>query len=315
MGCVKSFFIIIGASITRLSLAHGLSNQGIPSEIFEKRGPGAPQRDWGITVHWAVEFLDLYPEGMEERLRSALVIQRKNQKHKIEGVPVNYNKTLESINELHEGVEAVFADGSRVTGSRRRWKPLTGFILNNFWMQFDAEKAQNLKDRLGNFMDIAPEEDSSVKRFELVKEVGKTFVEPFSTAIEWMPEGTYISPDRYGIWETKKWDHREGRIILAGDSAHSMTAHRAQGLNHSLQDVLNIVHGLEDIQAGKTSFRDFVDRYVDEVIARRADKVRMSLQQGLAVHNWGKNKDMPILRIGTTPRHMEQSVVPLTSEG
>lgn len=72
--------------------------------------------------------------------------------------------------------------------------------------------------------DIKREEDSSAKRFELVKTAGLTFVEPFRTAIEWMPEGTYISPDRYGTWETKKWDHRGGRIILAGDSAHSMTA-------------------------------------------------------------------------------------------
>lgn len=90
---------------------------------------------------------------------------------------------------------------------------------------------------------------------------------------------------------------------------------RAQGLNHALQDVLNIIHGLEDVRDGKTTFKDFVDNYVNEVVARGSDEVRMSLKQCYAVHNWGKDKDMPILKIGTTPLHMEQSVVPLPSQG
>ncbi|KAK0645170.1 FAD-dependent monooxygenase cctM [Lasiodiplodia hormozganensis] len=398
--------IVIGAGVTGLSLAHGLNKKVIPFEIYEKRGSAAPQRDWGITVHWAVEFLNLYPEGMEERLRTAQVIQRKDYSaqetvlfhdgetgepikkiplgpakrfsHKkirallADGIPVQYGKALEAINELPDGVEAVFADGTRARGSiiigcdgsqsqtrqilfnysaEGKWNPLPGFILNNFWVQFDKEKAVALKAKLGNFMDIAvhpngayyglipldispdadpttwkfqifmglpsdmkPQDDSPTKRIELVKKFGKTFVEPFCLATEWMSEDTYISPDKYGTWETKRWDHKGGRVILAGDAAHSMTAHRAQGLNHSLQDVLNIIYALEKTRAGKDGFLSFADEYVEEVVARGSEEVRMSLKQGLAVHSWGKNKDMPILKIGTTPLHMEQSVVPLPSQ-
>lgn len=72
--------------------------------------------------------------------------------------------------------------------------------------------------------DIKPEDDSSERRLEMVRAAGKPFVDPFCSATEWLPEGTYISPDKYGTWETRKWDHREGRVLIAGDSAHSMTA-------------------------------------------------------------------------------------------
>lgn len=83
---------------------------------------------------------------------------------------------MQSINELPDGVEVIFADGSRARGSvlvgcdgsqsatrqilfnhteEGKWNPVPGFILNNFWMQFNAERARTLKDELGAFMDIA----------------------------------------------------------------------------------------------------------------------------------------------------------------
>lgn len=74
--------------------------------------------------------------------------------------------------------------------------------------------------------DIRPEEDSPAKRVELVKAAGKNFVDPFRSGTEWMPESTFISPDKYGTWESKKWDDKGGRVILAGDAAHGMTARK-----------------------------------------------------------------------------------------
>lgn len=77
---------------------------------------------------------------------------------------------------------------------------------------------------MGLEIDIKPEDDSPAKRVQLVKAAGKAFVEPFRSGVEWMPEDTYISPDRYGTWETRKWDSKGGKVILAGDAAHGMTA-------------------------------------------------------------------------------------------
>ncbi|CAG9970354.1 unnamed protein product [Clonostachys byssicola] len=395
--------IIIGSGVAGLSLAHGLTKQGIEYEIFDKRGPATPQRDWGITVHWAVEYLSLYPDDMGKRLRTAQVVESKEKKpaefvlfhngetgeiikeiplgparrfshRKIrallaEGIPVQYNKSLETINELHNGVEAIFTDGTKACGdiligcdgsrsSTRNflfngtedgeWKPLPGLILNNFWMTYETEQAKTLLKQLGGFLDIAchptgtyyglipldisddkkpeewkfqvfmgvrsdikPEDDSPEKRFEIVKAAGKPFIDPFRSGIEWMPEGTYISPDRYGTWETRRWDHRGGRILLAGDSAHSMTAHRAQGLNHSLQDILNVIKGIKRVREGELTREEFANEYIDEVVPRGSEEVRMSLEQGMAVHNWERVATMPILKIGTTPLHMEQDIVPL----
>jgi len=72
---------------------------------------------------------------------------------------------------------------------------------------------------------------------------------------------------------------------------------------------------MPEIAAGKLDLKDFADSYMAEVVERGADEVRMSLKQGLAVHNWGQNKDMPIVKIGTTPLHMEQTLVPLPTQG
>lgn len=77
-----------------------------------------------------------------------------------------------------------------------------------------------------------------------------------------------------------------------------------------MQDVLNIIAGLKEIGAGETTLKDFVAKYVEEVVERGSEEVRMSLKQGMAVHNWTKVPDMPIMSIGTTPLHMESSVVP-----
>jgi hypothetical protein len=77
---------------------------------------------------------------------------------------------------------------------------------------------------------------------------------------------------------------------------------------------LNIIKGLGRIRAGECTWIEFVDSYVDEVTVRGAEEVRMSLKQGYAVHNWVNDKNLPILKIGTTPLHMEQSVVPLPAE-
>ncbi|RSL56284.1 hypothetical protein CEP51_014423 [Fusarium floridanum] len=148
----------------------------------------------------------------------------------------------------------------------------------------------------------------------MVKEAGKLFVELFWSAIEWMFEGTYISPDGYGTWETRPWDPRGGRVLIAGDAAHSMTAHRAHGLNHSLQDILNIIKGIKEIKAGKISMVDFANSYLEEVASRGSEEVRMPLQQGLAVHNWDLTKTMPILKIGTTPLHIDHTIVPLLGQ-
>lgn len=78
--------------------------------------------------------------------------------------------------EKPEGVEVIFTDGTRASGTivvacdgsssdtrqllfenkeDAKWRPVPGFILNNFWFQLTAEQAVECKRQLGAFLDIA----------------------------------------------------------------------------------------------------------------------------------------------------------------
>ncbi|OAL53508.1 FAD/NAD(P)-binding domain-containing protein [Pyrenochaeta sp. DS3sAY3a] len=403
--------LIIGtgtSSSARLEFASAkpLPKNGIDFEIFERRAEAKAKRHWGVTVHWAVEFLALYPEEVIESMKSCRVLKgqaddqqefsrifdgatgehvrdipqgpaKRFNHSKIRGLlasllPIQYEKHLIGYKELPDGVEAQFSDGTKSKGTLligsdgshsairkllfekeedSKWNMMPGHILNNFWMSYTKEQALAIRSQMPKLVNVAihpngayfglvpldiddnqppeewvfqvflsmkkdidPAEDSPELRYQIVKEVGPTFVAPFNQVIEWMPKDTFVNTDRYGTWETKKWDHRGGKVILAGDSAHSMTPHRAQGFNHALQDVLNIIAGLKRVRAGEQDQVAFVDAYVEEVAVRGSEEVRMSLKQGYAVHNWGQSKDLPTFKIGTTPLHMKQSIVPLPSQ-
>jgi 2-polyprenyl-6-methoxyphenol hydroxylase-like FAD-dependent oxidoreductase len=56
-----------------------------------------------------------------------------------------------------------------------------------------------------------------------LKAKAATFAEPFRSANLWIPEGTPIFENKLSYWNPIPWDDRNGRIILAGDAAHSMT--------------------------------------------------------------------------------------------
>jgi len=94
--------------------ANCLFQQGIQYEIFDKRGPETPQRDWGVTVHWAVEFLELYPEETVKRIKTARVVQRDDDTHQ-EFVRFYDGETGETIRDIPLGPAKRFSHG-RIRG-------------------------------------------------------------------------------------------------------------------------------------------------------------------------------------------------------
>lgn len=44
----------------------------------------------------------------------------------------------------------------------------------------------------------------------------------FQSAIDWTPEGSYVSVNEMKYWIPTQWDNRKGRVTLAGDAAHPM---------------------------------------------------------------------------------------------
>ncbi|KAJ8068410.1 hypothetical protein OCU04_003970 [Sclerotinia nivalis] len=75
-------------------------------------------------------------------------------------------------------------------------------------------------------------------RLKQVKEMGKGFAEPWKSAFEWLPEDQPVWYFGLAVWdpreESHRWYNRNGRVTLAGDSAHPMSYQRGQGLNHSM---------------------------------------------------------------------------------
>lgn len=73
-----------------------------------------------------------------------------------------------------------------------------------------------------------PDKGSAVPReSEVIRQEwtsrAKKIAEPFRAAYLAMASDATIWCDRLAEWRTVPWDNRQGRVTLAGDSAHPMT--------------------------------------------------------------------------------------------
>lgn len=55
-----------------------------------------------------------------------------------------------------------------------------------------------------------------------LKRRGALLPEPFRSAILDIPDDSDVNFDAINYWESKLWDTRDGRVVLAGDAAHAM---------------------------------------------------------------------------------------------
>ncbi|MCJ1477622.1 hypothetical protein MMC13_006295 [Lambiella insularis] len=133
-------------------------------------------------------------------------------------------------------------------------------------------------------------------RLKQVKEKAKVLPEPFRSANLWMPDDTLITYDQLGYWIPIPWDNRDGRVTLAGDSAHAMPPHRGQGLNHAICDVSNVVTAIENVRDGKTSLKDAISAYDEEVVPRGKDEVLVSRQSAFMLLEWSQMENSPIMQ-------------------
>ncbi|KAF2097816.1 FAD/NAD(P)-binding domain-containing protein [Rhizodiscina lignyota] len=97
-----------------------------------------------------------------------------------------------------------------------------------------------------------------------------------------------------------KWDTHDGRVTLAGDAAHSITFQRGQGLNHSLQDVVNL---WKEIIAclGPNAYctqADAIARYEEEMVARTGAETKMCTMNTHMLHDWSKVQQSPVFKRG-----------------
>lgn len=69
----------------------------------------------------------------------------------------------------------------------------------------------------------------------------------FQSAIDWTPDGSYVSINEMKYWVPTPWNNYGGRVTLAGDAAHPMLICKHSDLLHYTQDCLtSIKSGAKD---------------------------------------------------------------------
>lgn len=157
-------------------------------------------------------------------------------------------------------------------------------------------------------------------RIALLKNWAEDFAEPWKSAFLWIPEDTVAPATNLTYWATSPWNNQNGTVTLAGDAAHGMpprtsipknsltTANkidRGQGLNHSIQDVVNFVNAIKNVQAGEATLSDAVNAYDAELVKRGFDEVTTSVQSAVLLHDVKKLMQAPLMKQGYVKTELE----------
>lgn len=131
---------------------------------------------------------------------------------------------------------------------------------------------------------------SQEERLNLMKEIAKSWTSPFRDAVYAIPEDTHIQAVNLESWTPVAggWDNLNGRAVLIGDAAHTMTMFRGEAFNHGIIDVekytsthLPVLEGKEDISASLGACA----AYESEMIGRTQGAVAASNQACMDAHS------------------------------
>ena len=129
-----------------------------------------------------------------------------------------------------------------------------------------------------------------------------SFAQPFRTALLSIPEDTPVPYTDISVWVAEPWDTRNGRVTLAGDSAHPMPPFRGQGGNHAIQDAYNFVAAVRKIAGtanGRAELQEkLMKDYSDEVAKRGAEETVLSLKNGKFLMAYDDFKESPYMKQG-----------------
>ncbi|KAI9729456.1 MAG: hypothetical protein M1834_006837 [Cirrosporium novae-zelandiae] len=137
------------------------------------------------------------------------------------------------------------------------------------------------------------------ERLALFKSAASVYAEPWRSAVLWVKDDTFVPPDVISYWKDPvKWSNWNGRLTMAGDSAHPMPPYRAQGLNNAMQDAGHYVTSIVSVCQGEQSLNEAITIYDDEVFERGMKEIKRSAAAGPMMHDWRQVKDAPIAKYG-----------------
>ena len=132
------------------------------------------------------------------------------------------------------------------------------------------------------------------EKLKWLREKLSSYNAPFTKAINWVSDDTKVGFNELAYWETMEFDNRNGRVTLAGDAAHPMTPQRGQGLNHAVNDVVNLVSALGSVHSGEETLEEAISKYDVELKIRGGAEVRASLVNTRMVIDWNSLSKSPL---------------------
>lgn len=123
--------------------------------------------------------------------------------------------------------------------------------------------------------------------------------------LAWLVKRAVSNPDelleiKLCDWAKVDWDNKNGRVLLAGDSAHAMTMYRGEACNVGILDAYMFILQLDLYIKGEKAWLDVVRDYSGEVKERAQERVLLSRQACLDAHDMTKihkNSDSPLLSV------------------
>ncbi|KAA8642437.1 hypothetical protein EYZ11_005594 [Aspergillus tanneri] len=141
--------------------------------------------------------------------------------------------------------------------------------------------------------------DSDAERLALFKQNAQHFETRLRNTINTLPADSKMLHIKLVDWVPVDWDNRNGRVTLAGDSAHAMTSYRGEAFNHGVADAAVLAKNI--IAAWKNpgvsdGIQSAVSQYEEEMRTRTWESVLLSTQACLDAHDLnGLQPDSPIV--------------------
>ena len=143
--------------------------------------------------------------------------------------------------------------------------------------------------------------NTKIGQLSWMKHLASEWAEPFNSVVQNIPHDSEIMPVHLADWLPRRTNAFGGRVILVGDSAHTMVMYRGEGANHAIVDVAKLLEQLQPL-FGKDDLSDeevkaAVERYEVEMVERAELAVLASRQACLDAHDWSRlNDKSPLVR-------------------